>query len=272
MFFKRTDNLTNHLTSYDFLKFATLIFMLIDHVGAFFMVDELWFRVLGRLGFPAWFFLAGYSKGREINQTLWLGAGMLVLGNIVLGQYLLPLNALCSFILVRLLMSSQYQKLFSNWETLLYVTMAMILMAYPTGLLFEYGTLVFMMGMFGYVVRHKDELEIGKIVRILFCSVTVLAITFFEIVTFGFNPQQSLFCLITLSALCVLLYHFKSLEYPHLTQKLPRVLVSILQFGGRYTLEIYVFHLLAIKAYLLYADYGHYHWFSPTLFPNFPTN
>jgi len=45
---------------------------------------------------------------------------------------------------------------------------------------------------------------------------------------------------------------------------------KIIQFGGRYTLELYVFHLLAIKAYLLYANYGHYNWFSPTYFPNFP--
>ena len=79
MFFAKRDNLPLNLTSYDVVKCLTLLFMLVDHVGAFFLTDELWWRVAGRLGFPVWFFLAGYLPvEKKISQELWVGAALLI--------------------------------------------------------------------------------------------------------------------------------------------------------------------------------------------------
>lgn len=270
MFFKRTDNLTSNLTSYDFLKCATIIFMIVDHIGAYFFPEQLWWRVFGRLGFPAWFFLAGFSRGREISQTLWIGAGLVVFGNVAFGQYMFPANALVSFICIRLVIAHYYKQIFSSWEFLLYATIICLLLSLPTNFLFEYGTLVFLLAMFGYAVRNKDDLKIGKEIYFVFACVVMMSATLLQIITFGLNQAQSIVCFIEMSIIGIILYHFKSIEYPALTAKLSSFLVKLIQFGGRYTLEIYVFHLLAIKAYLLYADYGHYNWFLPTYFPNFP--
>jgi len=270
MFFKRTDNLTTNLTSYDFLKFLTLSFMIVDHIGAFFFPEELWWRVIGRLGFPAWFFLAGYSKGHQIGQTLWIGAALLIASNVAFGQYMFPMNALVSFICIRLLMTHYYRAVFANWEILIYVCVAFLALSLPTNYLFEYGTLVFLMAMFGYAVRNKDDLRIGKFGRIVFCIFATFSVILLQVVTFAFSVEQSILCTVLLSLASVILFFFKADEYPELTKKMPSFITSIIQFGGRYTLEVYVFHLMAIKAYLLYKDYGHYLPFEPSYFPNFP--
>lgn len=70
----------------------------------------------------------------------------------------------------------------------------------------------------------------------------------------------------------ILLFFFRPMEFPKITNALPSFVNAMIKFGGRYTLEIYVFHLLIIKAYLLYANYGFYHWFAPTVFPVSPTH
>lgn len=270
MFFRRTDNLTPNLTSYDFLKFVTVLFMFADHIGAYFIQDETWWRVVGRLGFPVWFFLAGYSKDKGIKSDLWLGAGLLVFANVMFGDYLFPANALVSFICIRIFMTHQYQRSFSNWEILLYTTVAFILLAIPTGYMFEYGTLAFMFAMFGYAVRNKNELGIGNKIRILFCIVAPISIAVLESHIFHFNFIQSIVCIGMICAMSFVMFYFKAAEYPQLTQRLPRPVTALIQFGGRYTLEIYVIHLIAIKAYLFLsgAEVGH-QWFSPTLLPNF---
>ncbi len=270
MFFKRTDNLPLNLTSYDLVKCATVIFMLIDHVGAFFLPEYTWLRVVGRLGFPAWFFLAGYSKSKEIGQTLWVGALLLVSGNMVFGQYVFPANALVSYMCIRFFMSHSYARMFSNWEMLLYATLALFLLSIPTNFMFEYGTLAFLFAMFGYAVRNKDELGVGNIVRTFFCGIVVVGGSLFQTITFGFDDTQSIVCLVEFSVMGLVLYFFSQAEFPKLTAALPNAVNAVIRFGGRYTLEIYVFHLLAIKAYLLYANYGFYKWFTPTLLPHFP--
>jgi hypothetical protein len=270
MFFKRTDNLTSNLTSYDLVKCMTVLFMFADHIGAYFIPEQLWWRVAGRLGFPAWFFLAGYSKSKGISTDLWIGAGILTFGNIMFGEYMFPANALVSFICIRIFMSHSYQIYFKNWEILLYATVAFAIMALPTNYLFEYGTLAFLLALFGYSARRKDELTITKNIRILFCVTVAITAAVVQIMTFGFNFWQGAVCTVTLSAMCFLFYHFKSAEYPELTQTLPKPVTVLIQFGGRYTLEIYVIHLMLIKIYLFWADkIGHYHWFSPTMFPSF---
>ena len=270
MFFKRTDHLTSHLTSYDFLKCITVLFMFADHIGAFFIQDEVWWRVVGRLGFPAWFFLAGYSKSKTISPTLWFGAAILFFENVMFGEYLFPANALVSFICIRIFMAHYYKNYFAGWEVLLYATVAFMILAVPTGYIFEYGTLAFMFAMFGYAVRNKEELGIGNKVRILFCATVAISVSLIESGIFHFTVLQSIVCVGLISTMSLVMFHFKQVEYPALTAKLPKPLTKLIQFGGRYTLEIYVIHLFFIKMYLFFMDtHGQYEWFSPTIFPKF---
>lgn len=269
MFFAKRDEISPSLTSYDFIKCATVLFMFVDHIGAFFLPEYTWLRVIGRLGFPAWFFLAGYSKSREVSPTLWVGALLLVSGNMVMGQYIFPANALVSYICIRLFMSNIYVRSFSNWEMLLYATVALFFLSVPTNFMFEYGTMAFLFAMFGYAVRNKNELGINNIVRIVFCAFVAISVSFLQALLFGFDKIQSAVCIAEICGVSLLLFFFRQKEFPKLTAVLPSCVTAVIQFGGRYTLEIYVFHLLMIKAYLLYAHYGVYTWFHPTIMPHF---
>lgn len=270
MFFKRTDNLTSNLTSYDFLKFVALIFMLCDHVGAFFIPDEPWLRAIGRLSFPIFFFLAGYASDSKIKTDIIWGAMILIVGGAILGSYSFPLNALVSYILVKMFIRVSAEKTFSGWEPLLYMVAALMFLIWPTNQLFEYGSFAILLGMMGYAVRHSDKIHIKRWMKILLFTVSILSMSIGQIIFHRFDMVKGIFCIGGFSIMGYILYHFRYIEYPKLTNMLTAPVSKIIQFGGRYTLELYVFHLLAIKAYLLYANYGHYNWFSPTYFPNFP--
>jgi hypothetical protein len=267
-FFSKRINIPDDITSYDVLKCVTVIFMLIDHLGAFFLPDYSWLRVVGRLGFPAWFFLAGYSKGQVINPSIVFGACLLILGNIAFGQYIFPANALVTFICIRICLRPTYSLIFSNWEYLLYTVMAMIFISLPFEAAFEYGTLAFLFALFGYAVRNKDSLGISEPCRKMFCAFVSLSIPLIQSYLFQFTKEQTIVCVVEMCMASYIMFHFKDVTFQNITHQLPNAVSMLLRFGGRYTMEIYVIHLLLIKAYLLAGHYGHYQWFSPTWTPH----
>ena len=97
----RTDRYGTAVNSYDWLKFVALVIMTIDHVGAYIVAEPEWWKAVGRVTFPAWFFLAGYSQSRQLlGEIVWLGIA-LQLGNYFAGYGVFPLNALFSIIVCR---------------------------------------------------------------------------------------------------------------------------------------------------------------------------
>ena len=45
----------------DWLKAAAIILVAVDHIGYFFIENDHWWRVFGRLAAPTFFFLMGYA-------------------------------------------------------------------------------------------------------------------------------------------------------------------------------------------------------------------
>ena len=68
----------------DWLKTAAIISVAVDHFGHFFMEDDKWWSVFGRLAAPTFFFLMGYAQTRTVPlhcnrfsaPTLMLARGM----------------------------------------------------------------------------------------------------------------------------------------------------------------------------------------------------
>lgn len=266
MFFKRTDNLPQNLTSFDFIKFFAVLIMFADHIGAFFYPDELWWRVVGRFGLPVWFFLAGYSKSLSVGSSLWVGAAILVGANILLGQNLLPFNALATVILIRLVVPKLCEFSFKNRERLLFVFLTLFFLGFPTNNIFEYGTFAFLLAMFGYAIRHREQAEVKRFYKI-FCLAVAIFVSAGQIVQFDFSTLQSIVCLLGLFTTYFILYHSgKPIEYPKVTAFIPAIPCSIVRFFGRYTLEIYIIHLVIIKIILISFHGDIYHFLSPTLF------
>ena len=135
-----TKILPKDLTSYDLLKALAIILMIIDHMGYYFSPDEMWFRVLGRLCVPIWFFLIGYAKTTEIPVRFWGAAVLVALSALVTGQYVLPFNIIFTIIIVRLLRQKGLMNCLSSGEALRGMFFIILFMIIPTSILLEYGT------------------------------------------------------------------------------------------------------------------------------------
>jgi non-ribosomal peptide synthetase-like protein len=59
----------------DWLKTAAIILACVDHFGHFFMEDDLWWGVFGRLAAPTFFLLLGYARTRTVPPH-WIGLGV----------------------------------------------------------------------------------------------------------------------------------------------------------------------------------------------------
>ena len=58
----------------DWLKTAAIISVSVGHFGYFFVEDDRWWSVFGRLAAPTFFFLMGYAQTRTVPlRWIWLG-------------------------------------------------------------------------------------------------------------------------------------------------------------------------------------------------------
>ncbi len=261
------------LTSYDLLKALALILMITDHVGHHFYPDEMWFRVLGRLCVPIWFFLIGYARTDAIPAKILIGGTIVTLSALVAGQYVFPFDILFTIALIRktrngcVIRATQSPQNLRGWFLLL------LFAGVPTGLLFEYGTMGMLFALQGFIARNrealKDRLKPWHIKLFAFVSVF-----FFALLQGIFMPSLSLeqcgVLFVGLFAITALLERFKVAEYPALTRVLTRPGAFLIQIMGRRTLEIYVLHILIFRGIcmVLYPEiyaFLDWHWASPGL-------
>lgn len=243
------------VTSYDIIKAVAVVIMICDHIGYYFYPDNLWWRAVGRIGFPVWFFLPGYAQGRGVGKSLWVGGLMLVAGNLIVGLPLLPVNALFTIIMIRLSVDS-ITKLVHRQEPLFWgVCLLLILLYVPTNAFAEYGSLGVLFGLFGWLVRNVDKVENGvrKKTRFgIFAFLTFLILQqWMPPSGFHFSPAQFFVMAFCTAGTCWALFNFRAENYPGFAVRAGKPLTWLTKFLGRRTLEIYVFHLLLFKAILL---------------------
>tara|TARA_B100000780_G_C21112291_1_gene449600 strand:+ start:962 stop:1864 length:903 start_codon:yes stop_codon:yes gene_type:complete len=242
--------LPSDITSYDLLKTIAVVLMIIDHIGMYFFPDDLWWRSMGRLCVPIWFFLIGYARSRDLPVKLWAGALLLVVADVIVGRTLLPLNILFTIMAVRLLLDPVMRLSLKGPVWMVMMALTLVALVVPSSFLSEYGILGLIAAMYGYMVRHRDTNVSDR----LLYSYMVFAFLIFIVsqqLSFGFDPQQ--LSVMTLGILIIgfSLLRFKSETFPELGAKLPPGVIRALQFGGRRTLEIYVAHLVAFKCIAL---------------------
>ncbi|MCC6597720.1 MAG: hypothetical protein IT559_02905 [Alphaproteobacteria bacterium] len=243
--------LPSAITSYDLLKCFAVAIMITDHAGNYFFPDDLWWRAVGRIGFPVWFFLVGYARGRDIPLKLSVGAGILILANLLTGMAVFPLNALVTIALIRVTIDPVMKVLMRSRLILWSGSAFLFVLVIPTFIFTEYGTQALITAIFGYLVRHREEVKDEQLIIQYMCFALITFIIL-QFLTFGFTPAQMIFMGIGTAAVRSLLYYFSPKTYPALTEKLPKSVVWFVQICGRRTLEIYVVHLLLFKAMAVY--------------------
>lgn len=253
------------ITSYDLLKTFAVVIMVIDHMGVYFFPDDLWWRSVGRIGFPIWFFLVGYSSGRDLPAKLVIGALILTGANFIAGMHVFPLNALVTIALIRVYIDRVMQFCLKTPQILWFASAFMCVLILPSYFVTEYGLQALITAIFGYLVRHREKINNDRLVF----QYMIFALFSFVIVqqlSFGFDAAQFAFMLIGTAMVRMALYYFKPQTYPHLTQKITPLGAALIRLCGRHTLEIYVLHLLLFKALAVVLELEGYilfqwHWF-----------
>ena len=244
----RLAHLTKDITSYDLLKTFAVIFMIIDHTGYYFFQDDNWWRVAGRLCVPVWFFLIGYARSRDLGLKMWVGMGVLVLASCVSGGSLLPLNILATMLVIRFVIDPIMMRVQMNHQALWPLSVCLLFMTFPTSYLFEYGSLAIIMAMFGWLVRHQHEYPGGVRQTQAFFFFAYASFVVMQVILFGFKDNQIMVLAGGILAVMCVLMAFRPVTFAGTGDGMSGVLWAPVRFMGRWTLEIYVVHLVVFHA------------------------
>ena len=121
--------------------------------------------------------------------------------------------------------------------------------------MFEYGLQGLILAMFGYLVRRREQINDDQFIR-TFMFFALFAFVSWQIVIFGFTSYYLYALVFGIYIVLEGLWRFEPKTYPELSRELPAPVVGLLHVGGRYTLEIYVLHLLVFKMLAPYYGWG----------------
>ncbi len=241
------------LTSYDLFKTFAVLTMIVDHVGYYFFPEEMWWRAVGRLSAPMWLFLIGYARSRDLSPMLLIGAGVLVLASGVMGPSLMPTNILVNIIIIRLVLDQFAARMLRSPANFIEIGVLILIAAVPTAIFTDYGTAGLMIAIFGYAIRkHQDGETMFKDAVPMAGVFAFLIFYGLILISFTFTMEQKILSFVGVGGVLAAMAVFKGVEYPKLTAAMPKPITLLLQFFGRYSLEIYVGHLLLFKMAALY--------------------
>ena len=247
----------------DWLKTAAIILVLVDHFGYFFMEDDLWWSVLGRLAAPTFFFLIGYARTHSL-PVHWIGLGVFLtlLDSWNSDWSWVAPNILLSFALIRI--TSPYVQTFVRnygWIAFAIVGTALFAMLPLTGKIVDYGAegwLWALVGLYqrlyvdgrsatdgdGMVLRSVPLTNVitknAGLMRLLACVIAAVAYIWQEQIEFSFPPIPFAVFIVGVGLLSISLCLF--LRGPSRIQP-PKAIAGVMGFIGRHTLEIYAIQL-----------------------------
>jgi non-ribosomal peptide synthetase-like protein len=243
----------------DWLKLAAIILVLVDHVGYFFIDDDHWWSVFGRMAAPSFFFLIGYAQTRAVPlQWIFLGAILTLLDSSNNGWTWVAPNILVSFSLIRF--ARPYaQRLTQRYGLVAYAIVAAVLVALLPGAanVLDYGTEGWLWALLGMAQRMRvDARSVNDpalsrtttykydLIRILVCIVAAAAYILQEQKEFQFSSVQFntfVLCLGILSLVFLVFARGASRIQP------PSFVAAALRSIGRQTLAIYALELAAFE-------------------------
>lgn len=222
--------------SYDTLKAIALLTMVADHVGNYLFPDMLWLRVAGRVAFPIFLFLVGYSGVYRFNPWLLAGALAIWISAYLTGFPLAPLNILFAILLWRAMMGWLNAKPHILNDTFM-LWVAMLVFYIPTILLVEYGTLGLMFAVLGWYARTGRDDKVTRGAWIFTFGLSLMIQTS----AFDFGMTQSIVFSLECVFLFIVLHRFSLRSTPIPLVGYPTLLLA------RNTLPLYVLHVIALQ-------------------------
>jgi len=237
------------VNSHDLLKVFAISVMVVDHAGKFFVDDNVWMRVVGRMAAPLFFFLVGYSGSyRFKSQILILGVALSTISFLTSTQNgldrILPLNILLSFVLIKLILD-KFDPATQTSDFLVFVLVFLMVVSFPTyAFMVEYGSLGLC-----YAIGARLLSQHHPLARFWICTTVGIHFLFEMVAVLIWNSAApasilpyAIPCLAALfgANLAIFLnYRSRTFDIKYAWIRLPVIYVS------RYSLQIYFFHLAA---------------------------
>jgi len=237
------------VNSHDLLKVLAIAVMVVDHTGRFFVDDNVWMRLVGRMAAPLFFFLIGYSGSyRFKSQILLLGVALSIISFLASTsngiERILPLNILLSFVLIKLILD-RWDPAAQSSDLLVTILATLMVVSIPTyAFVVEYGSLGLCYAIGARLLSQRHPLA-----RFWICTTVGVHFLFEMVMVLIWNPMvpasilpYAIPCLVALfGANLAIFLNFRvrtfDIKYPWI--RVPLIYVS------RYSLQIYFFHLAA---------------------------
>jgi hypothetical protein len=249
----------------DWLKTAAIILVSIDHIGYFFIEDDLWWSLLGRLAAPTFFFLLGYAQSRKVPLNwIWLGVILTLLDSWNAGWTWVAPNILLSLAFIRI--ARPYVQILvqhHGWVAFALLVSALIAVLPLAANIVDYGAEGWLWALFGLYQRmyvdsrsHTGEVSTAQsptlhamkenagLMRLLACLVAAVVYVWQEQMEFSFSQAHFAALILGVGVLSLSLCLF--LRGPSRIQP-PEPIDSVLRFVGRHTLEIYAIQLAGFE-------------------------
>jgi non-ribosomal peptide synthetase-like protein len=250
----------------DWLKTAAIILVLIDHIGYFFVDNDHWWAVFGRLAAPTFFFLLGYAHTRRLPlKWIWLGVMLTLLDSWNNDWDWVAPNILLSFVVIRF--ARPYVQSFLQrygWVGFALTAAGLFALLPLTAQVVDYGAEGWLWALLGLSQRiYVDQNSTPKLngtrisasvprakrkhwglVRVLACVIAAAAYVWREQLEFSFSQPQFVVFIAILAIWSLQLCLF--LRGPSRVQP-PKLIASALGFIGRHTLEIYAIELAGFE-------------------------
>jgi peptidoglycan/LPS O-acetylase OafA/YrhL len=247
----------------DWLKTAAIISVSMGHFGYFFIEDDSWWSVFGRVAAPTFFFLLGYAQTRTVPlRWIWLGVMLTLLESWNAKWTWVAPNILLSLALIR--GARPYAQILLHrhgWAAFAFLVSALLAVLPIAGNLVDYGSEGWLWSLFGLCQRmYVDSRSISEVdgpaqssappapamkanagqMRLLACLVAVVAYVWQEQTEYLFPRLQFAIFIFGIGVWSASLCLF--LRGPSRIQP-PETIARPLRFIGRHTLEIYAIQL-----------------------------
>jgi peptidoglycan/LPS O-acetylase OafA/YrhL len=245
----------------DWLKAAAIISVSVGHFGYFFMEDDRWWSVFGRLAAPTFFFLLGYAQTRTVPLNwIWLGVMLTLLESWNADWTWVAPNILLSLALIRI--ARPYVQMLvqtRGWAAFILLVSTLLAVLPVAAKIVDYGGEGWLWALFGLCQRQYVDgisavvgetqrssasalaaTETAGLMRLLACLVAAVVFVWQEQEEFSFPAIHLAVFILGLGVLSISLCLFKRGES---RIQPPEAIAGALRFIGRHTLEIYAIQL-----------------------------
>ncbi len=223
--------------------------MVIDHIGKFFLANNVWLRVVGRMAAPQFFFLVGYSESYRFKRSILLYGLALCIVNYLVNpsmgilEHILPINILISFTLIKALLN-KYDPIGLSSGALIFLLAVLMFLSLPTYLFIEYGTLGLCYAIGARLLRQRHSLH-----RFWMCATVFIHFFFESTFLLVLNADVSVQSLPFTAGLLVVVFLANLIVFINYDFRLFKIQQKYIRtlaiYISRYSLEIYFFHLSA---------------------------